>query len=81
MITLRPQFDGECANARYTDSWWEEHRINYLKFYQKYMDVLKDINETPLSENEKFIEQEKVTSARKEAFGTHCCSFPPWSCI
>ena len=74
-----PQLDGESANATNPDCWWEKHNKYSLRSYQMYMDVLSDINETPLSENEKCLERDKVTNARKEAFGENYRAFPPWS--
>ena len=74
-----PQLDGECSTVRNTDSWWQDHRKISLNTFQKYMDVLKDIEESTLDEEEKHIECEKVTNARKEAFGENYSSFPPWT--
>ena len=44
-----------------------------------YIDVLKDIEKSTLSEEEKNEEREKVTNGRKTAFGDNFQWFPPWS--
>ena len=38
-----------------------------------------DIDESPLSEEEKVREHDNVTQARKEALGGNYSFFPPWS--
>ena len=52
----------------------------YIRSYQTYIDVIEDINETPLNESEKRLETYKVTNARKETFGESYSALPPWNC-
>ena len=74
-----PQIDGESSTVRNTDGWWEQHRSNYVKSFQNFQNVLLDIEESALSKEEKFIESERVTSARKEALGKNYSFCPPWN--
>ena len=74
-----PQIDGESFFVRETDCWWEKHFKSSLKNFQTYTEVLLDIDESPLSEEERCTERNIVTQARKEAFGENYSYFPPWS--
>ena len=73
-----PQLDGEGPYESYTDCWWINQRNDSLKCFQKYIDVLKDIDDSTLSEQEKNEEKEKVNNGRKSAFGDNFKWFPPW---
>ena len=73
-----PQLDGESPYESDTDCWWINQQIDSLKCFQKYIDVLKDIDDSTLSEQEKNEEQEKLNSGRKSAFGDNFKWFPPW---
>ena len=75
-----PQLDGGSFECRQTDCWWEKRFRNPLKVFQVFKDVLMDIEESPLTEEEKCFERESVTSARKEVLGDNFQFFPPWSC-
>ena len=44
-----------------------------------YIDVIKDIEMSSLSKEEKTEEREKATSGRKAALGDTFHRFPPWS--
>ena len=74
-----PQLDGESACESDTDEWWVGQSIYSLKIFQTYIDVLKDIENSSLSEEEKNEERAKVTNGRKAAFGDKFQWFPPWS--
>ena len=81
-----PQLDGyksdsESEYTSYdidTDCWWVNKFKNSLKPYQIFKQVLMDIDETPLSEEEKSSERDRVTAARKEVLGDNYIFFPPW---
>ena len=73
-----PQLDGESPYESDTDCWWINQRNDSLKCFQKYIDVLKDIDDSTLSEQEKNEEKEKVNNGRKSAFGDNFKWFPPW---
>ena len=49
-----------------------------LKCFQKYIDVLKDKDDSTLSEQEKIEEREKVKNGQKSAFGDNFKWFPSW---
>ena len=66
-----PQLDGEFSEGRQTDCWWEKKFKNPLKVFQVFKDVLLDIDDSPLTEEEKSVERENVTNARKEARGSN----------
>jgi hypothetical protein len=74
-----PQLDGESECERDTDEWWVKQNNYSLKIFQMYIDVLKDIEKSSLSEEKKNEEREKVTNGRKAAFGDNFQWFPPWS--
>ena len=72
--------DGETNSPpRDTDCWWERHRQDRLKTFTVYQDVLMDIEEYLLTDEEKRVETEKVTSLRKEALGSNYIFCPPWN--
>ena len=73
-----PQLDGESPDESDTDCWWIDQHNESLKCFQTYIDVLKDIDNSTLSEQEKSEEREKVTNGRKSAFGDNFKWFPPW---
>ena len=75
-----PQLDGENSDNRDTDCWWEKKFSNSLKMFHVFKDVLMDIEESPLSEEEKILQHDIVTNARKEALGSNFQFFPPWNC-
>ena len=54
---------------RKTDFYWEGWNIDAVKTYQNYLDVLADIDESPLEKQEKEAECSKVTQIRKKALG------------
>ena len=56
-----PQLDGESPYESDTDCWWINQQNDSLKCFQKYIDALKDIDDSTLSEQEKNEELEKVT--------------------
>ena len=64
-----PQLDGESPDESDTDRWWIDQHNESLKCFQKYIDVLKDIENSTLSKQEKTVEREKATNGRKSAFG------------
>ena len=74
-----PQLDGEISESKQTDCWWEKKLKTPLKVFQVFKDVLMEIDESPLTEEEKFVELENVTNARKKALGSNFQFFPPWS--
>ena len=74
-----PQIDGECLDTRETDCWWEKHQHHSLRTYQVYLDVLMDIENAPLTKEEKFTEIETVTNVRKNQLGKIYMDCPPWN--
>ena len=48
-----PQLDGVSPYANDTDCYWINQRNDSLKCFQKYIDVLKDIDHSTLGEQEK----------------------------
>ena len=72
-----PQLDGGNYECRRTDCWWEKRFKNPLKVFQVFKVVLLDIEESPLTEEEKCFERENMTSARKEVLGDNFKFFPP----
>jgi hypothetical protein len=60
-----PQLDGESECERDTDEWWVKQNNYSLKIFQMYIDVLKDIEKSSLSEEEKNEEREKSPMAEK----------------
>ena len=73
-----PQLDGYTSYEIYTDCWWVKKFKNSLKPYQIFKEVLMDIDETPLSEEEKSSERDIVIAARKEVLGDNYIFYPPW---
>ena len=74
-----PRVDGESHTVRNTDSWWQKNRSDCLKTFEVFEDVLLDIDEAPLSEEEKIAERDHVTSVRMEALGRNYIYCPPWN--
>ena len=66
-----PQLDGGNSECRKTDCWWDKRFKNPLKMFQVFKDVMMDIDESPLSKEEKCFDHENVTSARKEVLGNN----------
>ena len=64
-----PQLDGEISESRQTDCWWEKKFKNPLKVFQVFKDDLMDIDESPLTEEEKSVECENVTKCKKRSPG------------
>ena len=72
-----PQLDRESPYESGTDCWWINQHNESLKCFQKYIDVLKDKENSTLSKQEKTEEREKVTDGRKSAFVTISCGSLP----
>jgi hypothetical protein len=74
------QLDGDIFySKRETDYYWEKKYFSSLKVFLIYKEVLMDIKESYLNEDEKAVEYEKATNARKEALGHNFSLFPPWN--
>ena len=74
-----PQLDGDIESERDTDDWWDNNSTEAIKIFQTYKDVLKEIQESSLTEEEKSIEIERATEGRKKGFGNNYIYFPPWN--
>ena len=65
------QLDGndsssEADNSNYSVAYWEEDNMGTS--YQRYLDVIENIETSNISEDEKIVENERATNAREEAF-------------
>ena len=58
---------------------WEKHQHHSLRTYQVYLDVLMDIENAPLTKEEKFTEIETVTNVRRKQLGKIYMDCPPWN--
>ena len=76
-----PPLDGENVDNRDIDCWGEKKFRNFLKRCHNFKDVLIDIDNSPLSEEEKILQHDIVTNARKEALGSNFQFFPTWNCL
>ena len=74
-----PQVDGESFEVRNTDCWWVNGYRRWLKSLENYKNVLLDIDEAPLSQEEKCSERDKITQIRKEELGSNYIYCPPWN--
>ena len=56
--------------------YWETGEVGMA--YYTYLDAVKVIENSELSEDDKIVEKTKVTEARKQAFGSNYKYYPPW---
>ena len=74
--------DSSFSDEKYDSSrhYWETGRLG--KRYQTYLDASEIIDKSDISEDDKFIEKEKLLNARKSAFiqdKQNFKYFPPWN--
>ena len=70
--------DSQIDDERYERScyYWEKGRIGIS--YETYCDIMKIIEESDITDQEKETEKVKVTEARKKTFGQKYKYFAPW---
>ena len=77
--------DSSFSDEKYDSSrhYWETGRLG--KRYQTYLDASEIIDKSDISEDDKLIEKEKLSNARKSVFCVQDKQnfkyFPPWNCM